>query len=239
MSTLSPIAKTSRLMASTTLFMMVLGSLGAKFGLLHYRIGLLLFALAAVLGIIVISVAAFSTRRQSNEQSRKALSSASVIAAIPVLIMGFSVLSAGDAPMIHEVSTDLEQAPVFIAAVADEVERENQPSLSEEVKAAQRSAYPELKTILSELTPEQAYAQAKSTAESFNWEILAEHPGLGTIEAVDTSFWFGFKDDIAIRITPREQGSAIDLRSLSRVGKGDLGANAKRVTAFIEAFSAH
>ncbi len=68
------------------------------------------------------------------------------------------------------------------------------------------------------------------------WEIYAEVPTEGRIEAVDTTFWFGFKDDIVIRVQPENAGSRIDLRSVSRVGKGDLGANAKRISMFVEAF---
>jgi uncharacterized protein (DUF1499 family) len=52
-----------------------------------------------------------------------------------------------------------------------------------------------------------------------------------------SSFWFGFTDDIVIRVTPAQNGSIVDLRSVSRVGKSDLGANAKRINQFISAFN--
>ncbi len=54
------------------------------------------------------------------------------------------------------------------------------------------------------------------------------------IEATDTTLWFGFKDDVAIRIRPDGSGSRIDVRSVSRVGRSDLGANARRIRAFLE-----
>ena len=50
------------------------------------------------------------------------------------------------------------------------------------------------------------------------------------------SFWFGFVDDIVIRVRATESGSEVDLRSVSRVGRSDLGANAARIEAFAEKF---
>jgi uncharacterized protein (DUF1499 family) len=61
----------------------------------------------------------------------------------------------------------------------------------------------------------------------------------GHLEAEARSFWFGFVDDIVIRITPTATGSAIDLRSTSRTGKGDLGVNAKRIKQFFDTFKIH
>jgi uncharacterized protein (DUF1499 family) len=57
----------------------------------------------------------------------------------------------------------------------------------------------------------------------------------GRIEAVDTTFWFGFQDDIVIRIRGEAAGTRVDVRSKSRVGRGDLGANARRIRGFLEA----
>jgi uncharacterized protein (DUF1499 family) len=67
------------------------------------------------------------------------------------------------------------------------------------------------------------------------WNITATDPAAGRIEASEASFWFGFVDDIAIRVAAEGAGSRIDIRSLSRQGKGDLGVNAARVRAYIAA----
>ena len=70
------------------------------------------------------------------------------------------------------------------------------------------------------------------------WEVLAADPAALRIEATDRSLWFGFADDIVVRVTPAgENGSRIDVRSLSRVGIGDLGVNARRVQAFVDALT--
>jgi len=65
------------------------------------------------------------------------------------------------------------------------------------------------------------------------WKIVDAEKGEGRIEATDRTFWFGFTDDIVIRIIPNGAGSRIDVRSASRVGKSDLGVNAKRIRAFM------
>jgi uncharacterized protein (DUF1499 family) len=66
------------------------------------------------------------------------------------------------------------------------------------------------------------------------WVIAAANSPEGRIEATDTTFWFGFKDDIVIRITSAPGGSRIDARSLSRVGRSDVGTNARRIRAYFK-----
>ena len=70
------------------------------------------------------------------------------------------------------------------------------------------------------------------SAQAMGLRIVSSDAKQGRIEAVDTTFWFGFKDDVVIRC----QDFRVDLRSISRVGRSDLGANAKRIEQFIEIF---
>jgi uncharacterized protein (DUF1499 family) len=71
-----------------------------------------------------------------------------------------------------------------------------------------------------------------------NWRIVEGNPSERRIEAVATTRWFGFKDDVVIRISPAENGgSVLDIRSVSRVGSSDLGTNARRIRTFLKAFS--
>jgi uncharacterized protein (DUF1499 family) len=65
------------------------------------------------------------------------------------------------------------------------------------------------------------------------WKIVESNPDLGRIEATDTTLWFGFKDDVVVRVTPKEQGSRIDVRSVSRVGRSDVGTNARRIERYL------
>ena len=71
-------------------------------------------------------------------------------------------------------------------------------------------------------------------ARDLGWEIVEASPSEGRIEATARTFWFGFKDDVVVRVTPSGDGSRIDVRSVSRVGKSDVGANAKRIRTYLE-----
>jgi uncharacterized protein (DUF1499 family) len=77
---------------------------------------------------------------------------------------------------------------------------------------------------------------ALKAVNELGWEIASQDPQKGLIEATDTTFWFGFKDDVVIRIKPQDNGSRVDIRSVSRVGRSDVGTNAARILAFIQAF---
>ena len=104
----------------------------------------------------------------------------------------------------------------------------------EETAAQQRGAYPEIKPQVLPVLPDEAFERALAVAGEMGWEIVAAEKGEGRIEATDTTFWFGFKDDVVIRIQPAEAGSRVDVRSASRVGVGDLGVNAARIRRFLE-----
>jgi uncharacterized protein (DUF1499 family) len=81
--------------------------------------------------------------------------------------------------------------------------------------------------------PAQAFDRALAAARAMGWEIVASDPAQGRIEATATTFWFGFKDDIVVRIAAESAGSRLDVRSLSRIGKSDVGANARRIRDYL------
>jgi len=88
------------------------------------------------------------------------------------------------------------------------------------------------------LPPKQAFARASEIAKDHGWEITALDESAGGIEATVTTRWFGFKDDVAIRITPAGAGSRVDMRSKSRTGRSDAGANAHRIEEFLSRMNA-
>jgi uncharacterized protein (DUF1499 family) len=102
--------------------------------------------------------------------------------------------------------------------------------------AIQQEAFPDIKTLTSTQPFDQAFDRALEVATTLGWDIYHEDRNAGIIEAVDTTAIMAFKDDIVIRIGTNADGTLIDLRSVSRVGEGDLGANAQRIRAFVETF---
>ena len=85
------------------------------------------------------------------------------------------------------------------------------------------------------MPPARAFDRALEAAKRQGWEIVAAVPGEGRIEATDTTRWFGFKDDVVVRVRPDGAGSRVDVRSVSRVGRGDVGTNARRIRGFLDA----
>jgi len=157
-------------------------------------------------------------------------------------------------PFIHEVTTDFDDPPAIIAAA--EMPRTNpaeyrggdpvpQSPDGQTVAQAQIEAFPDIAPIVSERDLKSSAASAKAVIKDMGMEVLADGPadenagGGWRIEAVATSAWFGFKDDFIVRLTPTDSGGTrIDIRSKSRVGGSDLGANAKRVREFTKRFKA-
>ena len=142
----------------------------------------------------------------------------------------------GDYPPIHDITTDTEDPPVFTAATERRGESSNSLEIVAETLSAQQAAYPDLGTIRTQEPIEAAFERAAATARALGWEIYREDLNAGVIEAVDTTLIMGFKDDVVIRLRTNAEGTLVDLRSVSRVGIGDLGANAKRIRQFQVAF---
>ncbi len=236
MPTLSAIAKTTQRFALFSILCLVLTPIVVRISVVPVRIGLLLFALSALSAIVVVILAAVFTRKQKTDDGKKAMSRASVLALPALIFFGISIAGGGGKPVIHEVSTDVQNPPEFVAAIERRGADANPLNFSADVAAQQLKAYPELQTLHSELAPGAAFARALQVAEELGWEVYHEDGIRGTIEAVDTTFFMGFKDDIVIRITATDNGSAIDARSSSRIGGSDLGANAARITKFFNRF---
>jgi len=148
--------------------------------------------------------------------------------------------TASKVPPIHDISTDLTTPPKFIAILPL---RKNAPNTSthggEIISSQQLAAYPNITSLLSEHSTDQIFAKTIEVIDDLGWEIIDASPPDRRIEAVDTTFWFGFKDDIVIRILPIAQGSKVDIRSVSRVGRSDVGSNAKRIQVFLDAMASH
>jgi uncharacterized protein (DUF1499 family) len=129
-------------------------------------------------------------------------------------------------PYINDVTTDTGKPPQF---GRDVPKGEYAAHFSE----LQRIGYPDLAPFELAVPPAQAFARA--AAQALGWEIVGADQSAGRIEAVATTRWFGFKDDIVVRVAAAGSGSRIDVRSRSRVGRSDLGANAKRIQDFLTA----
>jgi uncharacterized protein (DUF1499 family) len=142
-------------------------------------------------------------------------------------------------PMIHDITTDTENPPQFVAILPLRKDASNPAEYGgPEVAAKQHAAYPDIRPLAVDIPPSKAYEIALDVSRRMMWKIVAGSPSEGRIEAVATTRWFGFKDDVVIRITPVQNGgSIVDVRSESRVGISDIGTNARRIRSFLDAFA--
>lgn len=216
---------------------------GARFGWWDFRTGFRILNWAAYFGIAgaALSLAgAMIARPGSGRRGFLPAVAGIVLGALAFGVPGNWYRIAKRVPAIHDITTDTENPPDFVSVLAL---RKDAPNSAEyggpEIAAKQRAAYPDIRPIEVGIPPAQAYENALAVARRMGWQIVDGNPSEGRIEATATTRWFGFKDDVVIRIAPTaSNGSRLDIRSVSRVGISDVGTNACRIRAFLKNFTA-
>ena len=145
-------------------------------------------------------------------------------------------------PFIHDITTDTENPPEFIAVVAlrESAAADRHAYSGPDLALRQKfggfnEPYKDILPVMTKLPPGEAYDKALAVAQNMDWKIVDADRTTGRIEASDISFWYGFTDDIVIRVVATPDGSRIDMRSLSRVGRSDVGVNAARIREYMTA----
>jgi uncharacterized protein (DUF1499 family) len=202
----------------------ILGLMNAFFAM---RIALILGAVAIVLALIQVI---FMRKNISWRATAVAVLCASIAVLMPLSMMN----KAKSVPPIHDITTDLVNPPKFMAILALRADAPNPAAYQgEEIASQQRAAYPELETQKYQQTAEQVFDAALAAVKDMGLEVVSADKNLGLIEAYDTTTFFGFVDDVVIRIQSAEQLTMLDARSKSRVGMSDIGKNAQRLNALI------
>jgi uncharacterized protein (DUF1499 family) len=218
------------------------GALGTRLGLWSFQIGLLLLAsgtLLAALAVVLGLVALVVVVRKGRIADRPLLTIGLIVGAAIVGLMGVQMSAARSVPPIHNISTDMVDPPSFDVVITLREPTSNPLEYdSEKLAPQQTAAYPNVKTLVTERDANASFDRAMEVLSGMGLEIVNTDREAGRIEATATSFWFGFKDDLVVRIRPSPSGSIVDLRSVSRVGQSDIGMNAKRIEEFITRFSA-
>jgi uncharacterized protein (DUF1499 family) len=225
------------LAASSVLLVLVSGPF-TRFGLFTFRFGFILLALG-VLGCAL--AAAFGTLLLLVPKTREGrFQRLAIAASVSLGVATFPLVLANRAralPMIHDITTDTENPPVFVDILPRRAGAPNHALYEGRAIAAQQKAgYPDIAPKLVPDPPNTAYDRALKATLDMGWEFVSGRAEEGRIEATATTFWFGFKDDVVIRIRPEGSGSRIDVRSVSRVGRSDVGANAARIRAYLARF---
>jgi uncharacterized protein (DUF1499 family) len=221
-----------------------------------YRIGvlpLLPALLAAALGFLLFITAfliggiGLLAGRSGSLRNSRATITIVVLAGLATLFAGLWIARLRSAPPIHDITTDAEDPPAFKDIVplrlaaqavnAAEYQRTQRMDGREiDVIEAQRRSYPDVQPLVLPQAPAQVLKLAEQAAQAMGWHIvtvvMSVVPAEGRIEATDTTWYFGFEDDVVIRVRPDPSGSRIDMRSVSRVGVGDVGTNARRIRKY-------
>ncbi len=209
-------------------------ALGPTF--LSLIVGVLLAAIIVIAGIVMSVIA----QKKGLLADRRNTLIALVVAIVPLIVMVPQVVGGGSVPPIHDITTDTGEPPTFNAVLPLRADAPNDVVYGQEgITAADmakltREAYPAVKTLVSDLTVAEALDRSETILREQGLVVVGRDSQ--RVEATATTFWFGFKDDVVVRVRPAGSGSQIDLRSLSRVGGSDLGTNAKRIEKFLAAF---
>lgn len=220
-------------LASGLGFRFELWPLRTAFGLLRWSAygGISAAALSLICAVWIL-------RRSPYRGLLPALAGLILGAAVAVVPYGH-LRTARSVPPIHDISTDLEEPPRFDAILPLRAGAPNPAAHGgEAIARQQREGYADIGPARLAVGPEQAFSRALDAARALGWEIVAASPEAGRIEATDRTFWFGFIDDVVVRIRPLNGGSRVDVRSVSRVGRSDVGANARRIRRFLEKLDA-
>ena len=210
--------------------------LGYQAGLWHFRTGFLILRTAffASLAAGVLSILGIVLSRGTRAPLVSGL--VGLVIALGFAYVPWQWKQTLDAlPYIHDISTDTDNPPQFIAAAQLRKEGDHPVAYDgPEVADQQKSAYPDLAPLVTALPKDKVFEAARQTIQDMGLQLTGADLAAGRLEASDTSFWYGFTDDPVVLVAETPQGTRVDVRSKSRVGRSDLGQNAKRVRAFLQ-----
>ena len=234
------------LLALAALVLLASGPLGWRFGLWHYRVAFQnLMPWAAYCGLAAMAVAAVAVAAIGLAVGWRGVRARHIAIGAIAFLLGAAVASVpwgydrmrGMVP--NDITTDLDNPPVYVAVLPlrKAANASNAGDYNPAKAEQQRRNYPDISPATVDLPRDQAFERAVATVQRLGWTMIAMDPGAGRVEASERSRWFGFTDDVVIRVTPAASGSRVDIRSSSRLGTGDFGVNAKRVRAYLAALS--
>ncbi|HEX9841410.1 MAG TPA: DUF1499 domain-containing protein [bacterium] len=248
---LPPAVVLALLLAASSAVLEVLGGLGARLGWWHFSFGFQLLrwgarvgAAAVVLALLTLpALLAAGWLRRWPLPAGAALSL--VLGATTLGLPWLHLQTARSVPPIHDITTDWDDPPAFQALLPLRAGAPNAPDYDgPDTANQQRRFYGDIGPARFREEPPAVFAAVERVAQRLGWRVVAAEPGAGRLEATDTTFWFGFTDDVVVRVRAAADGAAdgaagggtrVDVRSKSRVGRSDIGTNARRVRRFLHA----
>ena len=214
-------------LALAALILLAISGPSVRFDVLSYRTGLNAFRWSAYVGIAAMVVAVLALAIPASRRRGLLMPIVSLVIGAAAFGVPFQFQqTARSVPPINDITTDPANPPKYMTKPL--------AYPGAEFARQQALAYPDIKPVMLPVPPREAFDLAVKAAESMGWEVVGRDAATGMLEAVDATKWFGFKDDIAVRVTAADGGSRVDVRSKSRVGRNDIGTNARRIRAYVE-----
>ncbi len=217
------------LMAAVCIFSILLS--GPLYKLEWWSLGSIFTTLRITVPLGLAAIVLLLLCRFTGATGNRAVTVAICIALLTYLPLT-SAMTARQLPYIHDISTDTANPPEFSSAMLEaRANASNPPEYDgQDVASQQADAYPDIQPVTLAFPPAEIMSRVKTIVAEAGWEIVSSDAL--TLEATDTTFWFGFKDDVIIRLQSQGSGTRIDIRSKSRIGRSDIGKNAARIRAF-------
>ena len=220
-----------RLALIAPVIMLIAGGL-YRLRFVDFQIALLAFAIAVLIAGLAALFGLVGAVLGGHGKTTRAVTA--LVVALLVLVAPLNTVRQGaGVPMIHDITTDLEDPPIFVEVPRKRSIEDNSLDIDAEVLAAQKAYYTDIGPTVLPMAKREAFALVREAVDAFDWVVHAENANLGYIEATASTPFFGFRDDVIIRVTEDTGGARVDMRSASRVGLSDLGVNAGRIRDFM------
>jgi uncharacterized protein (DUF1499 family) len=208
---------------------------GYRAGLWHFRTGFMILRVAFFVSLAAAALALAGLLLSGGARRIVVPALAGLVIALGFAYVPWKQKQTVDAlPFIHDITTDIENPPEFVAAAQLRKEGDHPIAYDGlEVAAQQKQAYPDLAPVVLSAPKDKVFDAARSTIDAMGLKVSGEDESAGRLEATDTSLWYGFTDDLVVRVTETPEGTRVDVRSKSRVGRSDVGQNAKRIRTFL------
>ena len=233
----SRLAAVGYFFGSAGIAVVFIGITGIQIRLLPPIVGFSLFVLGSLvggLGATLLGTIGMARRKHmplESDRTRTLKATALGVALLALILLAAG--TGGNAPPINDITTDLKNPPAFAPAQEVSAYLERDMSYPAGFIPVVMTHYPELAPFESPLAPKAAYAQALATAKAMGLNLVWQSAEEGRFDATQTTSIFRFVDDFTVRVSASGTGSRIDVRSKSRDGQGDMGANAKRINDFL------
>lgn len=214
----------------------VLSGYGYQWGIWGLGTGftILRYAAYASIGLLAVQIIFFFFMKDSGISAKAMILTGFMITLIVSATAIYWQYKARSVPPIHDISTDLQTPPEFVAMTRLRADAPNPPEYAgDETASEQRASYPNIQPLVVSVPPQEVIDEIVTLIVERDWEMVSINRQQGRVEATEKLAWFGFKDDVVLRITETDTGTRIDMRSKSRIGRGDIGVNAARIESFL------